>query len=247
MYKVMWVVLVITMMVIGSGSNIVCDTQYKCKEKVALNKMKCCKVCPQAVHVANERPEYGFYEYLEKDPNGLSSVGVPTERAIQDFRKKQKMKYEALKAADPKLNPSLKKELTDCSIPANDDFKLPCCMPCVGEYPNEAELKKREGFENKKQPPNGFNQRPQGPMLVAGEFEEPLDVPCCASGPSCCRWCPDLVCPRLELTKVFIEELYWSLCSQADESHRRRVQATLVENSAMNQLVEKGLFWDPRT
>ena len=228
-------------------SAIVCDTEYKCKEKVALNRMKCCKVCPNAIHTKNENSLYQFYEYLEKDPNGMSSVGEVTDRAVQDFRKKQKLKYEALKAQNPKLNPSLKKELTMCPHPYVDDFKLPCCMPCVGEYPNESELKKRDGFENKKQPVNGFNQRPQGPMLVAGEFEAPLDVPCCASGSSCCRWCPDMICPRLEMTKVFIEELYWSLCSGADESHRRQVQAQLVENSMMNKLVEDGMFWDPRT
>ena len=164
-------------------SAIVCDTEYKCKEKVALNRMKCCKVCPNAIHTKNEKKSYGFYEYLEKDPNGMSSVGEVTDRAVQDFRKKQKLKYEALKAQNPKLNPSLKKELTMCR----------------------------------------------------------------ASGSSCCRWCPDMICPRLEMTKVFIEELYWSLCSGADESHRRQVQAQLVENSMMNKLVEDGMFWDPRT
>ena len=138
-------------------SAIVCDTEYKCKEKVALNRMKCCKVCPNAIHTQGEKALYGFYEYLEKDPNGMSSVGEVTDRAVQDFRKKQKLKYEALKAENPKLNPSLKRELMQCSHPAQDDFKLPCCMPCVGEYPNESDLKKREGFANKKQPANGFN------------------------------------------------------------------------------------------
>ena len=84
-------------------------------------------------------------------------------------------------------------------------------MPCVGEYPNESDLKKREGFANKKQPANGFNQRPQGPMLAGGVRGSSGCVPCCASVRPVVDENPDMICPRLEMTKHLLRN-FIGLC-----------------------------------
>lgn len=163
----------------GDGK-ILCDTTYECKQKVAMNTLKCCKICPNALYVMGEKGFYGFYEHLEQDSNGLSQSATPTDRAVAAFGESQKRKFQGLKAEDKNINPSIEKELMACSMPANDDFKLPCCMPCVGPYQDEEDLENK----NAEQPINGFAQRPQGPVLVAEKFDDPTEVPCCASGMS---------------------------------------------------------------
>lgn len=38
------------------------------------------------------------------------------------------------------------------------------------------------------------------------------DIPCCGTRPSCCRWCPSLVCPRLDRSQHHAASLYDALC-----------------------------------
>ena len=84
-------------------------------------------------------------------------------------------------------------------------------------------------------------------MVTSNEFEDPTDMPCCASQPSCCRWCPEIVCARLEMSQQYVESLYWALCGHLDEGERKKrdLQRNFVSN--MNQLVESGQFWDPKS
>ena len=94
-------------------SAIVCDTEYKCKEKVALNRMKCCKVCPNAIHTQGEKALYGFYEYLEKDPNGMSSVGEVTDSSSSRFSKEAEVEVRSFESPESKIESESKEGVDD--------------------------------------------------------------------------------------------------------------------------------------
>jgi hypothetical protein len=255
------------------AEQIVCDTDYQCKMKVAKNKMTCCKVCRQALHVVGEDPYYGFYEFLEQDPNGKSEKIVPTNRAVALFRKNQRDKYPKMqlqqaKAAKKKpseiikemgtiQDPSLMAALEACPLPIEDDFKLPCCMPCVGAFNPQKDPKKPDTMPIVENPPievNGRKGVPTGPVMVSNqiqkedksfEFNGPAEVPCCASRESCCRWCSKTTCPRLELTNDYIDELFWALCSDVDEGRRLAKDNKLAQETYYRKLVEDKDFWNP--
>lgn len=235
-----------TLFVVQTWSSILCDTPFKCKQKVAMNTMTCCKICPSALHLSGEKNYYGFYEFLEKDPNGLSAMTFPRRDEELKFTEDQERKFELMKSADKNINPSLKEELAACPMPQKDNFKLPCCVPCVAEFPDGKDVKGvMYEIKNKKEPINGFGGRPQGPVLILPELQEPRDIPCCGSQASCCRWCPKRICARLELSEGYVEELYWSLCSRLDETERDAHNRQLAQDDEMNKLLAEGRFWDP--
>jgi len=231
----------------GAQLPLVCDTPYQCKAKVAGNTMSCCKVCTNSLHLEGEDPHYGFYEHLELDPNGKSEEMYPSNRAVSDFQDQQKAKYESLAATNGKRDPALLEELLACPMPANDDFKLPCCQPCTADWPEDDPNDTMPPHpENRQLPLNGEGGHPDGPLLVASEFDQPRETPCCASKPSCCRWCPDKVCSRLEFSNHFLDSLYWHLCRDLDEGERLSRDRLLGQDTHFRDIVNKGTFWDPQ-
>lgn len=75
---------------------------------------------------------------------------------------------------------------------------------------------------------------PAAALLIENNRTQPVgthaDLPCCASAPSCCRWCPEVVCPRLERTSVMVPRLFDTLCADA----RLTSEATTTEMLNIN-------------
>jgi len=201
-----------------------CDTPDQCKMKVAENKIQCCKLCLDDTALYGHDPSYGFYEFIEKDPwspqreraNDLGQkgkgqgAGGGSATAINNPNLDKPTLPVDSPYADPSVartpydNPTLKaaKKIAtkypytgpvECPKPEDDDFRLPCCQFCPRSAMSDSGLPFLIG--------NRFSRNPTLPS-----------VPCCAATASCCRWCPEYVCPYLQ-EYTFQSRLWWQLCS----------------------------------
>ena len=200
-----------------------CDTPDGCKMMLAANEIKCCKLCPDDTSFFGHDPYYGFYEFVEKDPweppkqlrNSRSVmsalVSLPGEPVNPNLDRPSKLNdREKMGTLVPKDNPTLKAAAklrakypppskTDpdfpakCLPPEQDDFRLPCCQFC----------------------PRGTFSDSSTPFLIGTRFTSDglfqKKKPCCAAPGSCCRWCPEYVCPYLQEYTVQTR-LWWHIC-----------------------------------
>ena len=207
-----------------------CDTEGGCKMRLAENKISCCMLCLDDTSFFGHDPYYGFYEFVEKDPWGpmqrketvqqqqpdatSAVVSTPSQQLISDQPADANLDRPTVlntrpKAAMPTGNPTLKAAaerqkdypppeasvMAKCKPPAEDDFKLPCCQFC----------------------PRSALSDDAAPFLVGSRFGGLLsnvglpDAPCCAAPGSCCRWCPEYVCPYLQEYTVQTR-LWWHIC-----------------------------------
>lgn len=63
------------------------------------------------------------------------------------------------------------------------------------------------------------------------------DIPCCGTLPSCCRWCPSLVCPRLDRSMHHAASLYDALCVSSE------LPAEPVEATSATLNLRAALSW----
>jgi hypothetical protein len=272
-----------------------CDDQFLskgCKYKVATNKLKCCKICPDRLgfEVGSLPPfegAYGWDEFLEKDPNGGLAMRLTQLNSGKDQDAEDRLRVQLARAdrhgedamrdelmasmgypqddgmtAEQTLVASMQTEGTKADVATRevvnanteakagsrkfrewtfvngrkarcpqsrqqDDFTLPCCRPCAG---SKSVAMIRDFW----------------PPAPGTTDEEPLSggdsMECCASEPSCCRWCPETVCEALEASGK-VDALWWALCRQysadevTQETYFRRKQAL------METMVGDGTLW----
>ena len=236
-----------------------CDTPDGCKLKLAENKIQCCKLCLDDTSFFGHDPNYGFYEFVEKDPwapvqdpladrtpaneaaeagqapstsgaggsggndaataaGGSAEEGGPGSPALRppgttNLDRPTQLDRPGAAHALPPDNPTLKAERTRtppppenglmdrCLPPQEDDFRLPCCQFCPRSAMSDSGM----------------------PFLMGSRFSSTTNlllpkVPCCAAPGSCCRWCPEYVCPYLQ-EYTLQTRLWWHICGSWNQDN----------------------------
>ena len=192
-----------------------CDTPFKCKTAVVENSIGSCTICEDELGLPAS-PYYGSDQDVEVSP--YDQVHLPTfsesegseaaEEADEPPPSADQSTEEANALEEKKKEQQQNDPNFGCAPRIDDEFVLPCCSP----------IRSLTGELTIKPAPTSFletlSRRNTKLRTNRNKLEFVSSVlPCCGTGPSCCRWCKD-ICDDLEDTGN--QRLWWALCNGAD-------------------------------
>jgi len=185
-----------------------CDTPFMCKSAVVANEIGSCTICEDELGLPAS-PYYGADTDVEISPydqvhlptfagagSEAGSEAAATDPEAVDAANKLEEKKKEMEKNDPNHG---------CAPRIDDEFVLPCCSP----------IRSLTGELSVKPVPTSLLEMLSRQHRTRSHQTFVTSVlPCCGTGPSCCRWCRD-ICDDLEDTGV--QRLWWALCNGVDQ------------------------------
>ena len=190
------------------GGVVKCDTPFKCKAAVVGDSVGSCTICEAEIGIPAS-PYYGADTDVEVSPYDLLHLPVIGSESARDSGD----------SGDSGDRSSGSRGSTSEACPSriDDEFVLPCCMP-LRDLTGALTIKAAPTslIEEGRQQQRLRSHRTGASETTKQEFVSSV-LPCCGSGPSCCRWCKD-ICDDLEKSVPRLQRLWWSLCNGEDST-----------------------------
>lgn len=223
-------------------STVLCDTPFFCKRSVLRGEVGTCTVCLSNLGLPAS-PYYGADKFTEVSP--YDTVHLPPVGASLDSKEDDKKEDPGTSSssADGNASPpsqqaeqkgSKESTHTTCPPRKEDEFELPCCKPSIDVLTggltvrDDVSLLETQAIRGRRH--QFVGAATQGLSLV---------LPCCGTGPSCCRWCPENLCDALERSSRFIPELWEAVCKDVDTDETQRLSAgALIASSLLGSTLK---------
>merc|ERR1711871_369371 len=221
-----------------------CDTAYKCKKQVALKQKRTCVICPDQLYIPTYST-YGADEFTKKSPFGRFNQAMERVqyRHVDPYEVDGKVWTGNAKksngvACPPPSEDSFK---LPCCVPKQNPITgalviagkaLLAMRDMQGQAKGSDFLQVgAHAIHSRTLNRHRLLRRARGAAAKSREkFPIPyipgidgnrgdnkyLGITCCGGGPSCCRWCPEQLCEKLEISDEVLEPLWWHVCSNTD-------------------------------
>ncbi len=199
-----------------AGGVIKCDTPFLCKAAVVGDSVGSCTICEAEIGIPAS-PYYGADLDVEVSPYDLQhlpGVGAGSESGSQNGGSGDSGSSSGSSGSSGSGSSGSASEA--CPSRVDDEFVLPCCMP-LRDLTGTLTIKAAPTslLEEKLRRRSRGRRRVEAGGKKHGFISSVL--PCCGTGPACCRWCKD-ICDDLENSVPRLQRLWWSLCNGEDST-----------------------------